>query len=469
MNRKTVFILVVVLLLAALAGGSWWIGAQARQALADQLEVINGRGRLRLSLESYEQGIFASQASLKVDVPVAASTAKAQTYPVPGHLLFDLRLTLAHGPIPLVGGVHAPALAVIEARPSARPDSPRDLKDILAAWPEGQGLLTRMVVGLDGAGTVAVDVSPLRRTLPGDAPLDLDWKGFAWRGAFTPGFASWRGEGQSAGLELRNQDEVVSIDAVSMTTDARRLDEQLWVGESALSVGRLAATSASKPADGLAARELSTRAALSRDGDLLRFDIQAKAAGLDVFAQTFGPLELVSSLSNIDLAAFKAWQQDVNALQPRLAAMTPEQVEAAMGASLAKAAPALAAQSPVFEVSTLRAKTPDGDVDGRVKVAVINPQREIVADVLRLAGMLQAEADVSVAEKLVRKLALLSVGRGDAPTDPEMTAFAESMVDEQIEDLLKRKLLVQDGESYRTKASWKSGLLQVNGRPMPLF
>jgi Bacterial protein of unknown function (DUF945). len=64
---------------------------------------------------------------------------------------------------------------------------------------------------------------------------------------------------------------------------------------------------------------------------------------------------------------------------------------------------------------------------------------------------------------------LLGAASGADAGAVDVDALVRQQYAEQVEPLLARNLIVRDGESIKTQASFAQGKLVVNGQEMPLF
>ena len=118
----------------------------------------------------------------------------------------------------------------------------------------------------------------------------------------------------------------------------------------------------------------------------------------------------------------------------------------------------------------------DGEpFDGRVELAT-DPARAAQVDaadldMLRLLGVFDGTADLTLSKALARRLATVAATMqlGTDPRVPpdQLKYLAEAQSGLLLVTLVSQGMLVEDGDAYRTAIRYADGGLTVNGNPLP--
>ncbi|ALG66755.1 DUF945 family protein [Beggiatoa leptomitoformis] len=194
---------------------------------------------------------------------------------------------------------------------------------------------------------------------------------------------------------------------------------------------------------------------------------------LDKFFASQEEIDL-SFLSNIelrklDIAALLEIQKTASEMRKQQMAgkMDESMMGMAMMGSLMQALPKLMAKSPEIAMTKLNLKTEEGQLDGGFSISLDGSKPLKMDDSAAMLNALSGQADFVIDKGLIEQLMWMQMGSGEEMTE-EQEKQMQTMIDQQIEDVVKQGLLVPTGEQFKLNATLKAGKLMVNGKEMPL-
>ena len=184
MKRVVIGALVVGLLIgAAWTASSYWFGMQTESRYRSMIEQSSSWGQARLVNESYERGIFRSQAKTVVEIGQLPPKGKApEEQPVGGPMRFTLLEEIFHGPLPFMAqtpgqSLLQPALAVIETRVAFDPEKNQVLKQLRDIIPKDAVTKLTTVLLWKGEGETRVSMKPFRQESGQEEKVGVDFGG----------------------------------------------------------------------------------------------------------------------------------------------------------------------------------------------------------------------------------------------------------------------------------------------------
>ena len=175
------------------------------------------------------------------------------------------------------------------------------------------------------------------------------------------------------------------------------------------------------------------------------------------FAEEAQPVEM-SYLANfafrrLDAEALLALQKTARELQTQ----TQDSMMAGMAlfGQFMAVAPKLLARSPEIALTQLTITTPKGNIEGKANLLLNGKKVTSLMEQEAWLNALQAQLNLNIGEDLLTKLLMLE--EEDAET-----------VEQEIQSLLKDKLLVKKGKNYEIVASFQDNKLTINGQETPL-
>jgi len=159
------------------------------------------------------------------------------------------------------------------------------------------------------------------------------------------------------------------------------------------------------------------------------------------------------AVRNLDAEALLALQKTAKELQSQ--PHDPTMAGMAFFGQLMAVAPKILARSPEIALTQLTVTTPKGNLKGEANVRLDGQKVTSFMQIEGLLNGLQAKINLNIGKDLLTKLLMLD--KEDAKA-----------VEQEIQSLLKDKLLVQKEEGYEMVANFKDGKLTINGQEVPL-
>lgn len=420
MKRIVIVLLVVAALaLLTLPGAVGWIAQQGHGQVVDQLQAAGHE----IEAEHYERGWFSSAARHRFALADPQWREIAHTLTgEEGPVSVVVASQFDHGPMPALGTQGAsltPAWTEARSMAALRTHSGANypLPGTLTSRVEADGRTRfeyRAESGQDKVGTVEARWKA--------AAIDAELS----RSADTLGFS-----GTIGGIELADGQESVALGTTELSGMQRRQQSGLWVGNTDWRIASLSAANVS--ADNI---EVGTHVTESAGDPSYRLSL--RLGRLETGAYAGEAIEADIGLRNVDPAAL-ADLLELAALGRPLDVFEPEQ-----RALLQR----IVASGPVITLYALRLPTHDAAIEGN---AALELERGTRLDG-RLSDSMKGNADLVVPIALVDALA--------AESTDQMRAVIELMI--------AFGMLQAEDRAYRLKAKYASGLLTVNGLPVPL-
>lgn len=123
----------------------------------------------------------------------------------------------------------------------------------------------------------------------------------------------------------------------------------------------------------------------------------------------------------------------------------------------------LLAKSPEFEIKQLAVKTDKGDINGRARLTFTGPGLHLGKNILAVLASMDANAELSVSKPLFMLIAENALNGGSAEQPEES---AKSNADGFVNGLLSSNIMISEDDSFKSIATYKHGILTVNGRKL---
>lgn len=351
----------------------------------------------------------------------------------------------------------------------------------------------------DGSGNSAVTVPANKLEVAetdGSDKTAIDWKKMTAQFSFTDQFKKITSAVQWLGFNLTSQEEgsislgktefagkfdvnwipsqlmlklptvevvdpeegVFKLTALNFDFNTQVASNGLELGNLTLEVGKIQFTDE----DGLpfSIKNITFNADSKPDGEVVNSSINSNISQIILpkeFAEEAQPVEM-SYLANfafrrLDAEALLALQKTARELQTQ----TQDSMMAGMAlfGQFMAVAPKLLARSPEMALTQLMITTPKGNIEGKANLLLNGKKVTSLMEEKAWLNALQAQVNLMIGEDLLTKLLMLD--KEDAET-----------VEQEIQSLLKDKLLVKKGKSYEITAGFQDNKLTVNGQETPL-
>ncbi len=461
--KRIALVVVAVVLVAGAAAAPLLIGREAQANYALWVEQLGASG-LQVSSQRYERGWLRASARTEITVPVPRPT------PEGGQESREARLTLVsdirHGP--LAGGI---GLAQIDTR-FLLDGEPLLAPDYAAAL--------RTHVELDGSSVSRLDF-PARTIALADHGVSVDFHGLEGTVQAGPGFDSVHLELASAGLGVDGgEGKRLELGSMSLRSNTARGVAGLMLGDGRFQLSRFQIRD---PEAGVTfdLSEFALDGRSAADGERVAVDASYTLASASAAGRSYGPAEMQIRIEGLPAAGLAELQRRMRLIQGQHLAPDLRAIEA-LGAIQALL-PQLLANDPRLAVPRLSVRTPDGLVEGELAIQGRGLTVAELGSPGAIARKLEASARLAMPEVLLR--ATLSRQRqarilreieqrrqaGEqvaVPADDALERMAEASAEQQIEALLAQGLLERTAQGVRTEATFREGLLKVNGTVLPL-
>jgi uncharacterized protein YdgA (DUF945 family) len=454
----TVFLFVCLALVAAYGAACYWIGGQAQKQHDLLIAKINGSIYLEASIKSYERGLFSSR----------ALTAFTLSMPESGNLIkFSIINYIHHGPFVFLENQHLksslrPVLGVIRTR--VAPDQSEEaLKKILGKIPELESSEVLTVLAIDGSAESYLDVPSFQKKFPDEkgGQVEVEWRGFTAQTKFDLQLGEAAGSYSSPSLQVIEQDRLLRVKDIHGDFNSHPGAKGISVGSATLSIGSIEGMEKEDTSFNLTSLELKTDSGASGEtinGSLRLSFEQLKAGGLGL-----GPFAMEFEARKLDSEVLSRFQKLVSESRNKAAEQNEDssgEIQKLFTHTLID----LLAKSPEFEIKQLTVRTNKGDLNGSARLTFSGPGKNLAGNILALIGSIDARAEVSVSEALLY-LIVENVFRDSSAQDPES---AKTGANALVMRLMAAKYIISDGGSFKSSATFKHGMLTVNGRKLDL-
>jgi len=252
----------------------------------------------------------------------------------------------------------------------------------------------------------------------------------------------------------------------------RRLQPQVWVGDSRLDLASLDFQPLDQPAGRVAATRLRlvTHQWQQPDPALQTIGLDLASDNLTVDGLQLGPSRYAMELRNIDIQSYSTLQQQLQAV--RQAGLTPEEQSQRAAFVVLAALPGLLERHPELAITHLDSDTPQGPLRASLKVAYTGDGPPPMAAPAALLLQLKARADLQLPKPMVSALMRRRIAQqvstharqaGETPAPEELARRTDAALQAELELVTREGWLRADERTYRTQLSFDRGRLTVNG------
>jgi uncharacterized protein YdgA (DUF945 family) len=266
-------------------------------------------------------------------------------------------------------------------------------------------------------------------------------------------------------------------DGISASFDLNEAFAMVYLGNSEVHFGtmQLAFPDPQKGSRAIVLKGLDFSSQGTREGSTANYLQTVNISEITVDEETYGPGLVEVAARRLDGEALSRYQTSILEAY-RDETFDPEQIGIRVLQIYTQLLSDLSKGSPEIEFSRLQFATPMGAFDGKARVAFHGEEGLAVGDMASLMKNLEAEANVTVDEKLVQTLLAANFrdkmkaarDEGDFPeiSDEKISDLATQQVDGQLEALAQQNFLVRDNGKLSSQATFNRGELTVNGRQL---
>lgn len=457
------FVILFLLLAAALLALPGYIGMQAEGRYRVMMEQFEKSG-LQVASHRYQRSWFGADAETELALPLPQTPpTDAQESKV---FRFTLQSALVHGPLLPNGGF---GLAEVDTKV---------LVDGKNVFPADYPALIRTSIALDGAGELLIDLPETLLEAQANRPR-IAFKGMKGRSIFDAGFTQADVEATLAGVTIsEGSEKSLEISEVSLNSNSYSDASGLMLGDGHFKVDAFELLDMAS-ATSVSLKRIGIDVESSLHNGVVAANIIYQLEAAQIGGENYGPAELKLSVGNLPAAVLLKLQQGMEEVQQ----LPQEQQPMAMMSVLMGSGPELLQANPKFVIEHLRAKTPEGDIEGHFALQSVGLEWSEIGDFQTVLGKLESLAALRMPESYFKALFAqqaraqflqhLQMRRQmgeevDIPDAAELEQLIETAAQAQIDGLLSQEVLVRDGTSLATEATLSNGLLSVNGKVFPL-
>ncbi len=481
---KKIIIAVLIVLVGASgwAGATYVIGGQVEKRYLACLDRVEQLGPFQLTSRSYERGFLNSRARtvLEFTVPDPPAAEDKDQEKAEKSLTLTFEHTLRHGPLPAGTTPDGrfrlvPMLALIETRLVGVSAGDQILDEVLAEIPQFSDSYAFTIIGLDGGGSSRLMIPAFEKT-DEEENFTITCGGLTFDSQFSRGMEEISGSLALPGLQVRMEDGHLLWEGISGSFDMREAFAGVYLGNSEVRLDAMQIAFAD-PGGGneeIVIKGLDIGSQSSREGSTVNGFQSVKLSGITVGGQTYGPGLLEVEARKFDGEALSRYQADM--LQVYRETSDPEEMVVSLLPVYARFFTELSKGAPEIELRRLQFSTPMGDFDGKARLKLHGGEGLELGDMSSLMKNLEAEAEVTADEKLVRSVLSGSIeekmktarDQGAFPLFPDekISELANRQVDIQLEALAQQKFLVRDKGKLSSHAVFNRGELVVNGQQL---
>jgi uncharacterized protein YdgA (DUF945 family) len=454
----TIFLSVCLALVVAYGAALYWVGGQARNQHDRLIAQINRSNYMEASIKSYERGLFSSRAltTLTLIVPEGGNPIK-----------FSIINYIYHGPFVFFENPHLKrnlrsVLAVIRTR-LAPGDSGEALKMALEKIPELESSEILTVLSIDGSGESYFDVPSFRKKFPDEkgGQVEVEWGGFTAQSKFDAQLGEVAGSYSSPSLQMTKQDQLLRVKDIQGDFNSYPGIKGISVGSAALSIGSIEGMEKDNTSFNLTSLGLKAESGVS--GETINGSLRLSFEKLKADGLGLGPVAVEFEARKLDAEVLSSFQKLVPEFRKKALQQTGNgngEVEKLFMQIMVE----LLASSPQFEIKQLAIRTDKGDLSGRAKLTFAGPGKIPAGNIPALLGSIDASAELSVSEALLYLVAE-NVFRGGSAQDPESAKMGAKAL---VIGLMAGKYIISEGGSFKSSATFKHGILTVNGHRLDL-
>ncbi len=458
MNRKLLSVVSALALLFVLyAGTSWYIGGRVQaeaNTVIDSLNTYiakNWSDQVRVSVRSYQRGVFTSEASYLLTFPASKTATLSPEVLMVNRITHDaLSLEqIAQGKFEWLSASIHTTLA------------PTAFTEALFRATGGQSLIDgHTQLNVKGLAKLDWVIRPVNHT---QDTVRSRFAGATLVAEIGPNFHHTKGELKVKALNITNGKVTLDMKASRLHTDTHPGQSGLSIGISGADIGELTLTSLNFPT--VTAKQINTRLILNEKDNLLTGQSQYDIERLTIDKKDWGTLELTASYDNLNGNAVKSLGDLYTTILTRFLNSEPE-------ADLTTAADlkqfwghfqTLVKNSPTVRLDPLIWQTANGQ--SSITLSTVLSPVDLRSGGLGLNGnpIQTIDATIAISRAMavgVRTTALEA--NGAKPAQAKSTA--EKDVAGALEAAAKLKLGALKGDRFAAQLSFKDNVFKVNGQ-----
>lgn len=456
------FIALFVVLGAVLLAAPGVIGYQVEphyQGLMQQF----AKGGVNLVSQEYQRNWFGAESRADFVITLPAGPEGGE----PEQLTFSLVSHITHGPL-TSSGLH---LADIQS----------DIRvDGEALLPADYDAAITTLVGIMGDGVTRIDLPASDIPASGERPT-IHFGGIQGEMRFNAEFTQVEANMAMPTLRMEQADgQFLEISDVTVDTGSQLDASGLMLGGGRLSISHIGLRGQQDDTR-LEIRQLDIDAQSEMTGSGVAASASYQLEQMEVNGTRYGPARIQLGVGNLSSPALLEIQQAMDEINTQQ--LSEQEKGRAVLSVLMGNAPALLKGDPLLTIDHLSIQTPDGQISGNLSLQSVGLELKEIGNGPALLNKLVAEASLQMPRPLLELLLSKKLEAdllrqfeqrrlidpdSKVPGPEQISEMADSLGSRQLTQMLGQEIVVAQDGMISTRATLSGGLLNVNGKTIPL-
>ena len=337
------------------------------------------------------------------------------------------------------------------------------MKKMLGKIPELETSEILTVLSTDGSGESYFDVPSFQKKFADEkgGQVEVEWRGFIAQCKFDLQLGEVGGSFSSPSLQVTEQNQLLRVKDIQGEFNSHPGIKGISVGSAALSIGSIEGMEEGNTSFNLTSLGLKAESGVS--GETINGALWLSFEKLKAEEMEMGPFVMEFEARKLDAEVLSRFEKLVPELRKKTAGQTGNanrEIEKLFTQIMVE----LLAKSPEFEIKQLTLRTDKGDLSGRAKLSFADTGKNLAGNILALLDSIDSSAELSVSEALLYRVAE-NIFRDASAQDPES---AKTDANELVMRLMAEKYIISEDGSFKSSATFKHGVLTVNGRRQDL-
>lgn len=435
----------LLIILAACAGLPYWFGMQARTLFDESLAAMSQHG-MNAQTTSYEQGWLSSTAEFTLS---ESSLSKSPTV--------NVKSVITHGPFAygdwLQGNI---SLEPFQAKIDSTLDvSTQGLGDF-GKIPE---IKVVTWAPLAGDWKADVDMPPTKKKLK--KGVEVDWQGLKGSFQFPADFLALKGSVNLGPLTVKSKEGTFLLSNVLFALDTFTSPEGLNLGNGSASIDKMSFSDSQSKGSIV---NVGMSGMSKAEGPNIAWDFSFQTGKIDLGGENvYGPTAFDMTARNLDAAALAQLQKLAeNQTSGKPGGKNPAKIQEQALKLFAR----ITQKKPEFQVSRLSFQTPQGELQGHMKVLLDGTKADISQNPFAVLSILDVDAWALMPKLFVGSVVAESGLPGTSRKGKKSRPMSPSEIAKAINKLEAQNIMVPDGENYKITFAFKDGKALLNGKPL---
>lgn len=420
------------------------------------------KGGVRVVSQDYQRAWFGAESRTDFQVTVPAGPDRSTTET----LSFSLVSHIVHGPLTTDG------LRLADIQSDVRVEDESLL-------PPGYEAVIRTLIGIDGQGTTRINLPASDIAASGQRPA-IRFGGAEGEMHFDAAFKRVDARFTLPMLQLAQEaGQRLEIEGVVVNSQARPDSSGLMLGSGRFEIGRIGVQGENDTR--LDIRQLAIDAESNATESAVTASVRYRLESANVNGASYGPADIQLGVGNLPPRALLEVQQAMDQINAKQ--LSDEEKGRAILGVLMDNAPALLKGDPIITIDKLSIQTPDGLVSGNLSLQSVGLELQEIGNGPAVLNRLVADASLRIPRRLVNLLVRQKMEAdllrqfeqrrlvdptSELPTAEQLSEMVDTLAERQLGLLLDQEILVAEDDMLATRATLSGGLLNVNGKTLPL-